>query len=213
MTKRFEIKYNLENTNIDAVLQAIRFHPASFSVAFPDRLVNNFYLDTDDLQLFYQNVNGINKRRKFRVRWYNELSDNNKVTLEIKNKENELGWKDHFLLDSEKLEKKEDLMRALFALGVVPPNLSPSLFNQYKRSYFISADNKFRLTVDREQKFARPYLLGELTGPFIHYPDVVIELKYDEENMRLSDEITQHLPFLRTKNSKYSQGIITLNKN
>lgn len=212
MTKRYELKYNLENSNLSRVLDIIRFHPAAFQVAFPDRVINNYYLDTDDLQFFYQNVNGINKRRKFRIRWYDELSDNSKAILEIKNKENELGWKEHFQIPSSKLNNKTQLMQEIFGLGIAPFNISPSLYNQYKRSYFVSADNRFRITIDREQKFARPYLLDKVHGPIIEYSDVVLELKFDKEYMSISDEITQYLPFLRTKNSKYSTGIISLNQ-
>lgn len=210
MTKRYEFKYDLESRSLSGILEAITFHPAAFRKAFPDRIVNNYYLDTNDLQLFYQNVNGINKRRKFRVRWYNEAINAEHVTLEIKNKENELGWKEHFKLDAQVLQLQKKLMHEIHALNVIPMDLKPSLFNRYKRSYFISADNKFRITVDREQAFARPYLMGEMRGPLIKRKNQVVELKFDEKDFELSEQITQALPFLRTKNSKYSHGVICL---
>ena len=48
--------------------------------------VRSIYLDTPDLLTYNQKLDGIKKRNKFRIRGYNEQTENSMVFLEIKRK-------------------------------------------------------------------------------------------------------------------------------
>jgi len=210
MTKRYEYKYTIENLSLDSVLNTVRFHPEGFREVYPLRQINNYYLDTADLNLFYQNIDGISKRRKFRYRWYGTYERQKVCTLEIKYKENELGWKDHHRLTLADIETPQKLINHFAGLNLSNGEFFPKLYNCYKRYYFESFDKRFRLTVDFDQKFGTPFHQSQ---PFIithEEPAIVMELKFDESHFDALNQITMALPFLRTKNSKYSNGITQL---
>lgn len=209
--KRFEYKYALSGVTLDSVINEIKFHPAGFSEAYPQRQVNNFYLDTLSYNLFYQNIDGVSNRRKFRYRWYNSYDLNAKANLEIKHKENELGWKDIIPIQLSEIATQDGLIKHFESTSLSPHYFEPKLYNQYQRLYFISNDGRFRVTIDYDQRFGLPYSSGQYYD--IRHKDdtIIVELKFDETEFDHLEEINNYLPYLRTKNSKYSTGIQHLN--
>lgn len=210
MKKRYEFKYALQGISLAEILEVIRLHPLGFRESYPQRKVNNFYMDTVHLDYFYQNIDGISKRRKFRYRWYGDLSTTSSAQLEIKNKENELGWKETQVLRPSILKTKDNLRSHFAAQNIEDTYLQPMLYNSYQRYYYESADKIFRITVDYDQKFGRPYLFDMPYREEAVSHNVVVELKFDEDEISRLDEVTRYLPYLRTKNSKYSNGITAL---
>ncbi len=210
MTKRHEYKYAVEGVNLSQIIDIIRFHPMGFSEAYEQRKVNNFYLDTVPLDFFYQNIDGIARRRKFRYRWYGELENTDTAQLEVKNKENELGWKETIRLDPKTLTEKAALLAHFQTLKLSNAELVPMLYNSYWRHYYESADGVFRITIDYKQVFGRPFHFGQPFYKEATDPNIIVELKFDETYDNRLDEVTTYLPFLRTKNSKYSNGITAI---
>ena len=207
MTRRYEYKYAIEGVSLSKILDIVRYHPLGFSEAYPQRQVNNFYLDTANLDFFYQNIDGIANRRKFRYRWYGLLHETNAAQLEIKNKANELGWKETIKLNPKALQKKAALMGHFQTLGLSNAELVPMLYNAYTRYYFESIDQIFRITIDYGQEFGRPFHFDQPYHVETQDPNIILELKFDESYADRLDEVTTYLPFLRTKNSKYSNGV------
>ena len=210
MTKRHEYKYAVEGVYLSEILDIIRFHPMGFSEAYDQRKVNNFYLDTIPLDFFYQNIDGIARRRKFRYRWYGDLETTSTAQLEIKNKENELGWKETIMLDPKALTEKATLLAHFQTLKRSNAELVPMLYNSYWRYYYESADGIFRITVDYKQIFGRPFHFDQPYYEEATDPNIIVELKFDEAHIDRLDEVTMYLPFLRTKNSKYSNGVVAV---
>jgi len=94
---RYERKYKNENLSLAMTHQSIRSHPAGLRKIFPDRQINNIYFDTPGLTAYHENVVGVASRKKFRVRWYgSEKEAIQNPHLEIKIKDNELGFKKTF---------------------------------------------------------------------------------------------------------------------
>lgn len=210
MTRRYEYKYTIESLSLEAILNTVRYHSAGFSEAYPQRRVNNFYLDTLNLDFFYQNVDGISRRRKFRYRWYGEFNNPSQAQLETKHKENELGWKDTLVIAKENIATEEKLKEHFRSLGLSDAELGPRLYNSYMRYYFLSADERFRLTVDYDQKFGLPFQFGEPYKEIISDPNIIMELKFDAKDHDDRGVVMSELPFLRTKNSKYANGVTAL---
>ena len=209
MTKRYELKYIVPHVDARQVIARIMMHPASFREAYPDRKVNNIYFDTPDFHCFHQNIEGAPMRNKMRLRWYgNPDFPNEKSVLEIKHKDKELGWKTLRLLDAGLVKSSNDLIRLVKSIGVYKSEYLPILRNSYLRSYFISNDGLFRITVDRKQRFGLPFS-GNVHLEINDYP-VVVEIKFDENHMERSREITDYIPFRQTKNSKYVTGVQSL---
>jgi hypothetical protein len=87
-------------------------------------------------------------------------------------------------------------------------SLKPVLLNSYSRKYFLSADKKYRLTIDHfltyyKIDFAGNTFLNKVTD----YKSTVMELKYDSVYEPEAKMIGTMFPFMLTKNSKYLQGL------
>ena len=203
---RYEIKYAVEILEKESILASILMHPASFTKAYEDRQVNNIYLDTPQFHCFHQNVEGHPRRQKMRLRWYGSSDlPIKKSVLEIKQKDAELGWKDSTPIDGSIMKDNESLLKSLKENGLLKSNLIPVLHNTYHRSYYISQDGYFRITIDSVQAFKIPFSKMKAL-PMTKYPNIV-ELKYDADKAELARYITDYLPFRQTKNSKYTTGV------
>ena len=211
---RYERKYKIDHLSKYAVEQAVKLHPAGFRKIFPNRQVNNIYFDTADYQTGLQNIEGVNQRKKYRLRWYGQdLQQIDKPRFETKIKHNELGTKQIIQFESTQLA---NLAAITEAVNQQAQNrhllLYPSLLNTYQRSYFGTANGKFRMTVDWDLHF---YPLLHKTA-FSQYPQsqesVILELKYEESEDNNAKDIFNYLPFRQTKNSKYVTGILIGNR-
>lgn len=202
---RYERKYRIEETSPDLVKAIVRRHPAGFRVLYPDRRINNIYFDTADYRAFNENVAGIAQRRKYRIRWYgDDYSRLHRPVLETKIKDNELGGKENRPLESVPWEELPRLFGQTSLLRY--HNLFPVLVNTYRRSYFGSANGKFRITVDWDLAYAPWRTDGAI--PFsLRQDDVILELKYEAADEKDAGPVWGGLPFRQTKNSKFVSGI------
>jgi len=199
---RYEIKYVIDIRDFDALRKMIAHHPASFSKAFPDRRVNNIYLDTLDFVKVRENLAGISDRDKYRIRWYGNDHIEAEKTLEQKIKKNSLGRKNHY-----KLGKSFELPKSANAQFL---KLTPTLQNSYNRSYFLDLSNKFRLTIDTQISYLMPQ--SNLPNPgFSDYENyAIMEMKFDQSDFQYFEEIEKHISFRVSKNSKYVNGVMKL---
>ena len=128
---RYERKYRIEATHPQVVSMVIRQHPAGFRPLFPPRQINNLYFDTPDFAAFQDNVTGTPQRLKYRLRWYgDDFSSIRNPVLEVKIKDNLVGWKQHYPLpeggygasDWEKLVRlcRETLQKGLDLMSKYP---------------------------------------------------------------------------------------------
>ena len=87
-------------------------------------------------------------------------------------------------------------------------SLKPTLINRYQRKYFLSIDQKFRLTIDNHLEYfpvSSPEQLS--SGGLKDSLSMIMELKYSPIYQLESANITQEFPFRVIKNSKYVRGI------
>jgi VTC domain len=224
---RYERKYRVNHLGLGEVLALVRKHPLSFRTAYPDRQVNNVYLDTHDLHDFNENLMGIAQRRKFRIRWYGgDLQQAVKPVLEVKVRESGLGDKLLFpmadldlstpqRMRSQVAARLQALRAQLWAqgggmeLGGFPMgDLRPALLNTYQRAYFVSLDGRFRLTIDHDLCFYNPDFRIFPGRNGLQDPALIVEVKYDAEHDQAYDILSRHLPFVLSRNSKYVTGIL-----
>ena len=215
---RFEYKFFISNLNENEVESVINLHPAFFSEKFYKRSVNNIYLDSPNFKNYFDNVNGLGKRIKVRIRWYGNLFGMVKNPyLEIKFKNNNLGQKVLYHLSDFLLDKKFSIntIYQIFKSSNIPEflkleleSLNFSILNSYKRKYFESENKDFRLTIDSNMKFYE--LLSRKNNFLFNYKDysnIVLELKCNKNKEELISNITNYFPFRVTKSSKYIFGI------
>jgi hypothetical protein len=215
---RYERKFLSEPMSLAEVLALVRRHPAMFREAYPQRSVNNIYLDSPGLCDYNDHVQGVPHRSKTRIRWYGLCGISiDQPVLERKIKRGTVGGKLSHPLPPIRLDAGDPRQAVAAALrhDDIPPMLrsaagllAPSLVNRYQRRYYVSADGNFRLTVDWDIQFAgftRFAANGSLSKAD---PSVVIELKFAPCHAKLAaSAISNSLPFRMARCSKYVNGI------
>ncbi|MBP7088556.1 MAG: VTC domain-containing protein [Candidatus Omnitrophica bacterium] len=220
---RYERKFCLEGISAKDIEPILKLHPAIFKEIYYERRVNNIYLDSVDLRSFFDNINGISKRLKVRIRWYKDIFGIIKEpVLELKLKHNLHVGKLNYPLVSFMMDKSCSIntIRRVFEQSSLPERLkfhlkelSFSLLNSYRRRYFLSADKKYRITLDYDLE---AYKLLPRYNSFLYklkkQNTTVMELKYNEPNNIFANEITNYFSFRLARSSKYVDGIVSLYK-
>ena len=217
-TYRYERKFHGLDLALQQVALIANLHPAHFRQAYPPRYINNIYFDTPALTNFNDHVDGAARRSKLRLRWYGSADGAAaESALELKVKRGPVGTKStHRLggIDCARQLDMRQLLRAVRGSGVAPALIErlassfPTLFNRYRRHYYISADRHFRLTVDSGLVFCtvngRHY---SHQGRYEERRLIIIELKYAAPFDDFSHRVAGELPFRLAKVSKYIYGI------
>jgi SPX domain protein involved in polyphosphate accumulation len=200
------------------VLHLVKHHPALFREAYPERWINNIYFDTHELDSYADNVSGIAERMKVRLRWYGEFFGKIKESvLELKIKQGFVGTKEHYNFGSFEFDigfndkKFLEVLKSSYLTEDVQrriKNLKPALFNRYLRKYYISANGRYRITIDTDMAYFCPQRLhNSFREKHIDNDKIIVELKYSEPDDREANRVSAFFPFRVTKSSKYIQGI------
>lgn len=215
---RYERKYLIPPDKKPQVKALIHIHPAGFHEIFHPRHVNSLYFDDARNTNWIESEEGFFHRKKIRIRWYGDLQGSiTAPRLEIKQKQGILGGKRIFplapftltgflrvqeireiLLGSDLPEEIQNLMRLY----------TPSLMNRYHRSYHLSGDTRYRITLDDGITYFG--ITGNTTTIMHGYEDpcpTVLELKYDQKDDPDADAISNYWPFRLSRKSKYASGM------
>jgi hypothetical protein len=217
-TYRYEKKYVISVLNENKFFFHLNKHPFLFEKSYDDRYVNNIYFDTPSMNSYWDNVIGLSKRIKVRIRWYGDARGYIQCPiLELKIRNNALGSKVSYrlgeiLIDSNLTIKsiQEQFMKLDAPLPIKEFLLSlrMTLMNRYSRKYFVTKDQNFRLTYDSELQFTAINNYGNSFNNKINSEKRrVFEVKYDQSLIGKAPEISNYFPFRMTKSSKYVFGI------
>lgn len=219
---RYERKFTVpDEQGISVVEQIILHNSYLFREVFHERQVNNIYFDTPGYSDYFDNVLGVWDRRKIRIRWYGDtFGVIEKPVLEIKIKKGLVGDKWSYKLNPFTLNNDftSAMIQDIFKQSELPKPIlesckmvSPTLQNSYSRRYYLSADNRFRVTLDFKLIYRR------IAGRFNNFnftpkrdPNKIVELKYALNNDVDANAISTQFPFRLNKNSKYVNGINTI---
>ena len=215
---RYERKFVLQDIPHAEVIHRIRMHPALFREIYYPRQINNIYLDTEDLRFFTDNLVGVADRKKVRVRWYGKTFGRvQNPKLEYKIKAGLLGDKHTYSVPDFTVEPpfSDKKFAAHLQHADLPPSvaeelkmLRPTLLNSYRRTYFQTADKKFRLTADEKLTYYRTDRPeSHFQAQQIERGRIILELKYSPEHDRAAGKVMNLLPFRLDKSSKYVTGV------
>ena len=210
---RYERKYVINQNEKFRILHLIKNSDLLLKSVFYPRIINSIYYDTESLELYKQNIEGLNKRKKYRVRWY---SDKDFSNLEIKIKNGYLGHKKIYPLGPilkkngeisfKKIDRNFSNLKKDIKSKLIFNMLRPNLYVRYKRSYFISKVIDCRLTLDEEIKYYK------IINKHINIKprktlNSVIELKYPSNLDTFELNYFSKFLFRYSKHSKYVNGI------
>jgi len=227
--QRFEFKYFLPKNTADKLIPALLNHmewdPYVLTTGRDHYQVNSLYFDNENFDCFWDKEAGVSDRKKFRFRYYGHtVSDDQRVFLEIKRKNNALVIKDRILLPANDAANNILDAKLLELYKQDPDNdfiheliwfkkrncLRPKLFVTYKRKALIDRrDKRFRVTFDYD---IRAQLADRLTGRFdklraIYPTGVVLEVKYNNVLPKWFHEVIQKYQLQRITFSKYCNGL------
>lgn len=174
MLKR-EYKYLVPNEMIDELRREMEpfLELDKYASICPKKeyTVRSIYYDTQNLDFYYEKLNGIKNRKKLRIRGYNELGIKSIIFLEIKCKFENFTHKYRSMLNYENLsdllftgdlqsyiilkgdESIENAGRFLFHLK--KKRLKPVSLVTYDREAFLSRfDSNFRITFDKNLRYS-----------------------------------------------------------
>lgn len=222
---RIEKKYTFDLNNYNILVDQIINSKFLFIKKYKKRIVNSIYLDNEFLQNYSDNLSGISKRSKVRLRYYNEDLEiktnlNNKFNLEAKVKNNQVVNKKIYSLNlPSNILKKIDNRLIIFLLKKVPISMKPFILGQtlstlgitYNREYFESKIFNLRCTIDTNLKFWKPHNVNLLNNKRIFSYNTeygVLEMKFPHNDKRISNEKFNDLINYITpsRHSKYSVG-------
>jgi len=214
-----EIKFASYKVNLERVLAWIKMHSAAFYSPHPDRWVNNVYFDTYGSAAYVQNLSGASSRVKLRYRWYGQAQEPGPGVLEVKCKRNYFGWKIRFpcsdLAAGAQSDDWRDINRRLCDILPHEGRLwlqtypAPTILNRYLRRYFVSHDERIRVTVDTDQcVWDQRYKSAPNYDQQSQLPDtLVVEVKFAREDRDLASVIIQTMPIRVSRHSKFMNGV------
>ena len=207
---RYERKFVVPVHMEQCLSTILRSSSLGFREIYAERLVNNVYFDTPMFRFYNENVQGIADRKKVRIRWYGETLKPATCRFEVKRKAGVVGTKDVYSVTVHTGSATPYSVASM----PLPAELQsefmevrPVLFNRYKRRYFLSADSRFRITMDYQLQYSHPSVL-QYTGN-MGTPDVqaVLELKYDRGLDLEAASVAAEIPFPFSRKSKYVTGV------
>ena len=211
---RFELKFIAYDIFYYDVLHWIKIHKYAFRREYNKRIVNNIYFDSHYYDSYKDNIFGSSSRTKVRYRCYGEINKPTLGSLEVKYKRNIFGWKQRYIINKFLLTSKFNWKEiySLFYESIplngkiwLEKNPIPTIINQYLRDYFISNNNKIRITVDRnhfvyDQRYS---LFPNIEKKTLTQPVVIVEFKFNRDDRNEAEELFGNMPIRGSRNSKY----------
>jgi hypothetical protein len=228
---RYERKYTFSShmkDGVEACLMASRY---GFVRSFDDRYVNSIYMDSFDFLNYKENLAGLSKRSKARIRWYSKtpleaVTVDTELTFEVKLRSNLVGNKLNFSfrLPNNMLNASSNILLDYLRQRVLPPELLPyidycstfSLGVCYEREYYEDFTKVIRATIDKSIVFFRPAVSKVFGCKLIEKYSMeygVVEFKFSpDEKFSLEDDIFDTIEIRAGRHSKYTVGLYLIYK-
>ena len=190
---RHEWKYMINHADKIAIRQRLRAVAQVDANAADGRyLIRSLYFDNISDKALREKLDGVNRREKFRIRYYNGNTD--QIHLEKKSKWNGLGTKDRTLLTADEAQRIVDgdlswmigsdrpLVQELY-IKMNSQGLRPKTIVDYTREPFVYAPGNVRVTLDyniRTGLLCTDFLNPDCITIPAGAGETILEVKWDE---------------------------------
>ena len=179
--------------------------------------IRSLYFDTPSSDAYYEKLNGVLYRKKYRIRLYNK--DDNFIRLERKLKHNNLTSKDQTIISKELceniinnrvpiIETNDNLLKE-FLIDMNIKVLRPSVIVDYYRLAFTYPVSDVRITFDYNISSGKYnydlFDYDENTYKVIDDKTIVLEVKYNEILPEIIALILNTVPTFRSAYSKFAE--------
>jgi len=229
--KRFEFKYVTTPDVASNVIQALKpfttLDPRAARSVNTRYVVRSLYFDDPESTFFYEKIDGIKVRHKYRLRTYGTNRNTSEYFfLEQKGRHNQKVFKSRICSPIENLswfersegiawlesKYQEDKLVRQYIFDTFRRGLLPTVLVEYDRQPFFSEyDPFFRITFDTNLRCRRSVDLFPTTGGFYKCVSgyVVIEVKFLHSMPNWFHRIIQIFELNRVSISKYVVGMKT----
>ena len=229
--QRFELKYLINEEHALMAREFVRSYLDfdEYSVGKPNYSypVHSLYLDSDDLKLYWETINGNKNRYKLRLRYYSTHPDA-PVFFEIKQRVNNCIMKQRggVRQDSVPLLLKGHLPQIDHLVSKAPNQLvalqnfcrlaytihaQPKVHIFYMREAYVSDDDQSRVTIDRKvYGEANPgcSIKTEMEHPALSFANqVILELKFTNRFPDWFRELVRVFGFMQCGAAKYCESV------
>lgn len=180
-------------------------------------MVRSLYFDTLGGSAFFDKIDGVEYRKKYRIRYYN--NDTDFIRLESKLKIDDLSKKtqERISLDIaqhlmngeiEEIQLKPNSVLTDFALDIKLNALRPSVIVDYQRTAYLHKALDVRITFDeliRSRVYDTDLFKTDYASITVLEPEeVVLEVKYNDIIPSTIADVIKHTPMTRLAVSKYA---------
>ena len=216
---RHEYKYLISKADAELLKRRLPhiMEPDSHAGETGTYTIRSLYFDDFRNTAYYDKVDGVNYRAKYRIRFYNY--DSSVLKLEKKEKNGSLTRKTaqtitkndaralEYALSSGCPDTKEGLVEEL-RVGFMSMGLRPRILVDYDRTPFICRDGNTRITLDENVR-TRPYIAHLFASPRAMTPvigpdQVILEVKFDDFLPGYLDAALADIPKVNMAISKFA---------
>ncbi len=217
MKYRNEVKYIISKNQAQILMQRLNLIMELDTNTYEDNsyIIRSLYFDDINSESYYEKLDGILYRKKYRIRLYN--ATDKFIRLECKYKHNNMTAKEQALINKEicskmingnyDIETKDEMLNK-FLIDIKTRNLRPSVIVEYKRVAYIHPVSTVRITFDYNIKSGRYNNdLFDNDSSLVSVIDdnlVVLEVKFDEVLPLHIANILETIPSFRQAVSKFA---------
>lgn len=217
MKYRNEVKYIITKNQAKILMQRLNLVMNLDANTSEDNsyLIRSLYFDDVNSNSYYEKLDGVLFRKKYRIRIYNKDSDF--IRLECKHKHNNMTAKEQALINKDICDKiingsfdieTNDEVLKKFLIDIKTRHLIPSVIVDYQRVAYTYPISTVRITFDYNIKSGRyNYDLFDRDVALTNVMDdnlVVLEVKFDEVLPIHIANIIETIPSYRQAVSKFA---------
>jgi len=236
--QRFELKYLITDKValrirdfVSSYLEIDEYGASKPNLSYP---VHSLYLDSDDLKIYHQTLNGTRNRFKLRLRFYDDRPET-PIFFEIKRRVNNCIQKQRGAVRGDAVnwllaghlpepshlifqEPKQLVALQRFSLLANHLDAKPKAHVAYLREAWVSPnDNSVRVTLDRamtcEPRFSSA-VSTQLENPVYTYgKSVILELKFTDRFPDWFRDLVRVFDLMQYSAAKYAEGVTLLGEN
>jgi SPX domain protein involved in polyphosphate accumulation len=216
---RHEYKFEFRHSDVRKIETILEVNNEPIFHAGRESLVSSIYFDSPSLTSFHENLSGIARRFKLRLRWYDSSFPKTDFFFEVKRRINRATSKERYRISSSRplheMTLGEIVKKLLQVLPENPQHLlslrpEPIVLIRYKRRHFDSRDSRLqiRLTLDRDIVAVNQIGAGRLrrSMPVSLDGRVILEVKSTSDQKKY---IPQLLLPLRPRLARFSKYVVS----
>ena len=181
---RHELKYVINSYQIEILKNNLKsiMKLDSNSKNEQGYFIRSLYFDDYKDTSYYQVVNGISKREKYRIRFYD--MNKNYIVFEKKNKENNLGYKDQVVIKEKDIDNIfNGIYPSIYENDLKINYYKPKIIVDYYRLAYIYEPLNIRITIDSNISCSSNLNLFDDSInqiPILEKNKAILEVKYDD---------------------------------